>query len=182
MATEVTLESCLRRLDAFFRPNSRGMTPEQIHEWGMQLRRVPSEALESIVSDCIRDDKYMPTPQEILDRWQGWKSAHPERMRPEVPETYCEWCYSSGGLDVIRVGEYGRTVVRCGHCENWKRTLPNRGIAIMTASEVLSRGWKLLNVRRLETDGPRNTWRPVKQLAAKAMREIPEPDDDQVPF
>ena len=88
-----------------------------------QVKHIPSAAFKDIIDALINDSKYFPTIQEIKNRYQNWRSAHPEQATG-YEKTLCLDCQGKGFLWTSEFHEaLGRNYTycyRCGSCHNWQ--------------------------------------------------------------
>ena len=88
-----------------------------------QVKHIPLPAFKEIVESIINDSKYFPTIQEIKNRFQSWRSAHPDQATG-YERTPCLDCHGKGFIWTLERNEdlqhnYSH-VYRCGACNNWQ--------------------------------------------------------------
>lgn len=159
----------VEQLFAFF---NQKLTEEMLTVWVMALNHIPTSP-ENILHEVMRDLMYSsrvrPTISECKLAYTNWLNDHPEKYMDETPPEHCSVCAGHGWFDTWRIAPADWEVqermekdgvpakkwpwqcagVACGHCNNYKRTMPKKSKR-MKADQVRN--------NREYNNGPRKRW------------------------
>lgn len=181
-------ETNLKRLAEWFNKN---LNRTQVSMWFERCDQVAEEPFSWCVERWIDTQKYMPTPQQLLDLMRDYWNAHPQKRTKEEREwKLCEECGDKGYFDVFyREGEdsegnelwYGMGVP-CAKCDNWKRSgiFPANVRRFWTKEEIERKGWVFENpmVERWNKAETRPI-RSVAKLTDRAVKPIEKLEVDR---
>ena len=170
-----TFSQQMKRLDDRFKGGKK--TPDStIRLYYDVLVNIPGYAFAEVVKRIIISERNYPTPEDLLQGWRIYQIEHAEKMISEVPETDCEYCNGFGGLDVTKDGYY-KFLVRCGECDNWERTIPNKRIPRWTVKQIEDAGyWIHKPAPPKKRDIQRGA---IKDMIEDAFENI---SDEDIPF
>jgi len=82
-------ENPLKRLERFY---GKHFSPDQLSEWAAMLTPIAPVALADVVDQTVRQDRFFPTPQVLLDRWVEWRKNNADRIKPRDIQP-CGYCH-----------------------------------------------------------------------------------------
>ena len=88
--------------------------------WYDDLKKIPSEARKYVLDALKKNDKLpLNLPKAIQAiHWQ-WRQDHPDKIAYQKEP--CDHCNQTGHL-LFQLKGYDY-MAKCGHCNNWRRTL-----------------------------------------------------------
>jgi len=127
------------------------LTDAQERVYWEAVCRYSDRAWTETVTNLMRCTKPLagnfPSPQELRTTCQNMQDSREGPTGEEVQEHYCSECGGRGFLESYAADDPMQytSVVRCGHCENWRRrfgpTLPIRTRRQLEArGRILTRG------------------------------------------
>jgi len=92
--------------------------------WFDRVKSIPDEAFPAIVDTLCDTSKFFPTPQDVRNMFEEWRSSNPEKQAVR----HRTWCEDCGGTGAIRIrkkeGSFTReTFYRCRACKNWEGSI-----------------------------------------------------------
>ncbi len=136
--------------------------------WWEELNHIPNEAGEWIIRRICLECDAIPrnVVKAIKDLWRAYLAEHPEKSAKQETE-FCEVCCGRGLLwfqyQVSGHPAQHTAFARCGHCDNHTGLGLADSIPIMTAGDIVRRGFVL---------DPRNNKRKTKADFQQQRRSV----------
>ena len=155
-----TFRVCVNKLADFF---GKRINESQHLLYYDELKNIPTQIFEKIVSDIIRTKKPMPSNfpsiDELRQAWYVWLQAHPEKqVRVERP--WCDECGGTGYIEIWfqsedkgtrgfvidghKVALWYNTILPCAMCNAYRDIFPHaRDLKRYTREVALQEGFLL---------------------------------------